>query len=200
MSEIGDESRQRLIDAAEELFVEKGYDNTTVVEIGERAGISHGSIPWHFGNKPGLLMAVVVRLFDQSSSTEPFAAGQAGFNRIWQEQTYFDNSPKFALFGSFFWSELEHSPAHRAEMTERHIFRRNLILDWIHRSVAADSLTLSAAPDDLAEFWIGASRGLMAQKVGLTDGFDLQCARRGLGHALDALLGATYFEHLDKSL
>ncbi|MEV6138698.1 TetR/AcrR family transcriptional regulator [Nocardia sp. NPDC051990] len=48
-----------LLDAASTLFVEKGYQQTTFADIAARSGISRGSIPWHFGNKEGLLAAVV---------------------------------------------------------------------------------------------------------------------------------------------
>jgi len=44
MSEIGDESRTRILDAAETLFLEKGYERTTLVDVGKLAGISYGSI------------------------------------------------------------------------------------------------------------------------------------------------------------
>ncbi len=49
------------MDAAEELFTERGFDRTSFVDIAERSGISRGSIPWHFANKEGLLVAVVDR-------------------------------------------------------------------------------------------------------------------------------------------
>ncbi len=49
------------MDAAEALFSEKGFDRTSFVDIAERSGISRGSIPWHFQNKDGLLVAVIER-------------------------------------------------------------------------------------------------------------------------------------------
>lgn len=61
LDEIGEESRRRILDAAEELFAEKGVDRTSFVDIAERSGISRGSIPWHFKNKDGLILAVVER-------------------------------------------------------------------------------------------------------------------------------------------
>jgi hypothetical protein len=56
------ESRSISISAVAELSAEKGFCNTTFVDIAERSGISRGSIPWHFGNKAGLLKAVVEEL------------------------------------------------------------------------------------------------------------------------------------------
>ncbi|TMR21912.1 TetR family transcriptional regulator [Nonomuraea turkmeniaca] len=54
-----EESRRLLVTAAAELFAEKGYRQTSFIDIAEKAGISRGSIPWHFGNKLGLLEAVL---------------------------------------------------------------------------------------------------------------------------------------------
>lgn len=65
IDEIGDESRKRIMDAAEALFAEKGFDRTSFVDIAERSGISRGSIPWHFQNKDGLLVAVIARAVER---------------------------------------------------------------------------------------------------------------------------------------
>lgn len=58
-------TRERLVAAATTLFAEQGFRSTTVQAIGERAGISRGSIFWHFGSKEGLLWAVVERSFSR---------------------------------------------------------------------------------------------------------------------------------------
>ncbi len=67
IQQIGEESRQRILDAAEELFSTRGYIETSLADVAERSGISRGSIPWHFENKAGLLMAVVERATATSS-------------------------------------------------------------------------------------------------------------------------------------
>ncbi|OBF28985.1 TetR family transcriptional regulator [Mycobacterium sp. ACS1612] len=69
------ESRRLLIDAAAELFAEQGFRRTTFVDIAERAGISRGSIPWHFGNKDGLLKAVVDDVTGGTLSDAPRPVG-----------------------------------------------------------------------------------------------------------------------------
>ena len=56
-------SRERLIEAATRLFTEKGYRDASVQAIAEAAGISRGSIFWHFGSKEGLLSAVAEEAF-----------------------------------------------------------------------------------------------------------------------------------------
>lgn len=58
-------SRAALIAAASSLFAQRGYRDTSMQAIGEAAGISRGSISWHFGSKEGLLWAVVADAFDR---------------------------------------------------------------------------------------------------------------------------------------
>ena len=73
IDEIGEESRRRILDAAEELFSEKGFEKTSFVDISARSGISRGSIPWHFKNKDGLLIAVVERANQRYLSLDQFS-------------------------------------------------------------------------------------------------------------------------------
>ncbi|MEW6554062.1 MAG: TetR/AcrR family transcriptional regulator [Actinomycetota bacterium] len=49
------ETLRRILDAAEGVFAEKGYDKTTVAEIISRAGIGHGTFWLYFRNKDDLL-------------------------------------------------------------------------------------------------------------------------------------------------
>jgi AcrR family transcriptional regulator len=55
----GEESRQRLVDAATELIGERGYHATAVNDICRRAGVAKTALYWHFGDKQGLLAAVI---------------------------------------------------------------------------------------------------------------------------------------------
>lgn len=73
IDEIGDESRQRILDATEQLLAERGYDRTSYVDIAERSGISRGSIPWHFKNKTGLVMAVLDRAIKRALPQKRYA-------------------------------------------------------------------------------------------------------------------------------
>lgn len=57
-------SRLRILDAAEELFAERGFDRVTLAEIGAAAGLSRGAPGYTFGSKEGLYQEVLARLFD----------------------------------------------------------------------------------------------------------------------------------------
>ncbi|GMV48070.1 MAG: hypothetical protein AMXMBFR66_34680 [Pseudomonadota bacterium] len=51
----------RLLDAAEALFVERGYSNVPVRDIVAVAGANLGAIPYHYGTKRSLFKAVLAR-------------------------------------------------------------------------------------------------------------------------------------------
>jgi AcrR family transcriptional regulator len=52
-------SRGALLAAADTLFDERGYDATTVRDIGERAGVDAALIARYFGSKEGLYLATL---------------------------------------------------------------------------------------------------------------------------------------------
>jgi AcrR family transcriptional regulator len=53
--------REQILDKAVELFAERGYRGSGLLELADRIGISHVSILHHFGTKEGLLRAVMAR-------------------------------------------------------------------------------------------------------------------------------------------
>jgi len=50
-------AKQRLVVAAVDLFTEQGYDDTTVAQIAERAGVTKSTFFRHFSDKRELLVA-----------------------------------------------------------------------------------------------------------------------------------------------
>ena len=57
----GARSRDAVLDAAERLMAEQGYDAATVAAIVEQAGIPPSSIYHYYGSKEGVLLAVMER-------------------------------------------------------------------------------------------------------------------------------------------
>ena len=53
--------RERILDAAAELFIHYGYDKTTVSDIAQTAGVSKGAIYLHFDGKDALLEGLIIR-------------------------------------------------------------------------------------------------------------------------------------------
>ncbi len=54
-------ARVRLLDAAEDLFADFGFNGVSVRQIVERAGVNLGAIPYHFGTKENLFKEVLLR-------------------------------------------------------------------------------------------------------------------------------------------
>src|SRR6185437_4017324 len=53
------QTRERLLQAAAEVFAERGYDGTRVADIATAAGVSNGALYAHFGSKAELLVAAL---------------------------------------------------------------------------------------------------------------------------------------------
>lgn len=52
-------SREKILEAARQLFAIKGYAETSVEEIAERAGVAKGTIYTHFASKDELLITIL---------------------------------------------------------------------------------------------------------------------------------------------
>lgn len=61
----GEETRQRLIAAAAELFGRYGFASVTTRQLVEKAGVNQVAIPYHFGGKEGLYNAVADYIVEQ---------------------------------------------------------------------------------------------------------------------------------------
>lgn len=64
------EKIEAILEAAKHLFSEKGYDNTPVAEIAERAGVAGGTVIYHFKSKDNLLFIlarqILFKLFQKT--------------------------------------------------------------------------------------------------------------------------------------
>jgi AcrR family transcriptional regulator len=86
-------TQERILLAATRLFLEQGYERTTVAEVAQEAGVSRATVFWHFSDKAGLFREAFNRL------VEPF--------RVSIERSFEDLEPEkrleqqIALYQSF---------------------------------------------------------------------------------------------------
>ena len=79
--ENSEATRQALLDAALELFTERGYAETSTEEIVKRARVTRGALYHHFEDKQDLFRAVVADLNERMS--QAVAAGAVGTDDVW---------------------------------------------------------------------------------------------------------------------
>jgi AcrR family transcriptional regulator len=66
-----EETRQRILDAALQLFRQRGFDETTMRDIAGAAGVATGAAYYYFRSKEELVMAFYVRTADEAREIIP---------------------------------------------------------------------------------------------------------------------------------
>lgn len=74
----GDEKRQELLNAAEKLFCQQGYEKTSVQDILSETGMSKGGFYHHFSGKDEVLSGLCIRRAERANAYTAEALQQAG--------------------------------------------------------------------------------------------------------------------------
>lgn len=56
-----EQTKKDILQAAEQLFLQQGYDKVSLEAIASEAGVTRGAVHWHFKNKQGLLSAIRIK-------------------------------------------------------------------------------------------------------------------------------------------
>ncbi|WP_091103514.1 TetR/AcrR family transcriptional regulator [Nonomuraea pusilla] len=180
-----EESRRLLVTAAAELFADRGYRQTSFIEIADRAGISRGSIPWHFGNKLGLLKAVIDDQLDAVlAAAAPSANDRSGdpFDQVMA----FIRLPVTRLFITLLAEAVEVGSPIREHYARLHTALR----DAARARISAEALPPGTTQEAFAVVLVGTLIGVHAQWRVAPDAVDL----RAVQAALRALLPAGLIE------
>ncbi|UJW31997.1 TetR/AcrR family transcriptional regulator [Saccharothrix sp. AJ9571] len=164
-AETSQESRRLLVEAAATAFAARGYRQTTVAEVAEIAGISRGSIPWHFGNKEGLLLAVVEHAFElvARNTAQPRLPGPEGLRDLTHQSAAFVRQPITKLMISLLGDAMdEDSPVHD-RYVELHRAMRAHIAAWAEQPYDGCGLPEGVTPDDVGVVVLGATMGIHQQ-------------------------------------
>lgn len=135
-------SRERLLDAAVELFGERGYAATGIGAICDRAGLAKTALYHHFGNKEGLLAEVIERVegaWIEELQKQVYQAHEVeqridvlleGWARIAQESPHLWRLPIVAGL-----EQAEHSPRIRAALAKAWDRAERAIAEGIEDSI-----------------------------------------------------------------
>ena len=154
-----DRSRTAILDAAEKLFAERGYDATSLSEVGTAAGVSRGTPGYFFGSKAELYQAVLERCF-----AEVREAVRAGRARALAGQ----HPPEAILAGavSDYFDCLAARP-HFVRLIEREALSTTSMLDLGHLSAGQDALAAISAELGLEDSPSGEASQLLLSIIAL---------------------------------
>lgn len=183
------ESRELILTAAAELFAEKGYRQTTFADVAERSGISRGSIPWHFGSKEGLLLAVLERSVDlvRLGLAEEPESVEAGFDRLVAGLGTLLTLPTTRLFVTLLVEALEPGSPIHGRYLEIHDTLREHCRRWLERVPLPPELPADA----LAVAIVGAGIGIHQQWLLAPDRVDPDRSLAALRTLVSAALSAS---------
>jgi TetR/AcrR family transcriptional regulator, transcriptional repressor for nem operon len=143
--------RNQIIEAADRLFYQQGYDHTSFAHIAEAVGISRGNFYFHFKSKDEILAAVIERRIEATArvleawETEPTPA-----ERLNRQMISRFGCPVGTLCSEL--SKVSH-PAHGHAARLFTLFR-----EWLRRQFEAAGLGSDA--DDLAMNLLTRSQGI----------------------------------------
>jgi AcrR family transcriptional regulator len=65
--DVSEERTDQILDAASEVFVEKGFQKARMDDIAEKSGLSKGAIYWYFKSKDDIVFGIFDRLFTREA-------------------------------------------------------------------------------------------------------------------------------------
>lgn len=162
-----------ILAAAVELFAEKGYRQTSFVDIADKAGISRGSIPWHFGNKLGLLEEVLDDQLQSVLAGSPLGAHLAdSLDQVMR----FIRLPATRLFTTLLSEAVDVDSPIREHYARLHAALRQAA----RTRLPSEALPAGTDPEAFAVLLVGAIIGVHAQWRVAPEAVDLQAVQAAL--------------------
>jgi len=190
-----DDRKREIIQAARELFREKGDENLTMQELMDKLNIAKGTIYHHFPSKKDLLEAVVEDLIDEELQKKKDLLASASFQKLpaLEKLRVFVTQDTMAEDNPDILDNLHH--AENAEMHARQLGRYLLKLAPLFASIieegCAEGVFHTRHPLECAEFMLAGFQFLTDQ--GFYAWTEPQLARRmnAFSFVIEDMLGAT---------
>lgn len=65
--DVSEERTDQILDAASEVFVEKGFQKARMDDIAEKSGLSKGALYWYFKSKDDIILEIFERIFSREA-------------------------------------------------------------------------------------------------------------------------------------
>jgi AcrR family transcriptional regulator len=155
MTRPSEVTRQRILNAAERLFAERGYDRTSIRAIVAKARVNQAAINYHFGGKDGLYREVLHEAF-RALTEHQFAHAQEATTMSREEALQeFVRRQLWPLMGRdelsrhlriFNWETVRPTPVFRKLVSEEAAPYMGLAMELVRRFLPdADQRTLTVA-------------------------------------------------------
>ena len=156
--------RQHILEKAFELFYEKGYDETTISDILERADIARGSFYYHFKGKDELLNSICELLDEQYMEIEEsFPEGMNAFDKLVYMNTvvhtYMGNNNPCDLLANQYSMQLVRTGGNNLLDKNRYYFR--LLTKVIDEGKAEGSIVNDRPTSEIVRFYSMCERALV---------------------------------------
>jgi AcrR family transcriptional regulator len=175
--EARQQTRDRLVTAAAELFAERGVNGASVEQIAERAGYSRGAFYGNFEDKNGLVLELLKhRTLREKQEVEAIGSGAASFEemlvalRAWHRERGRHLEDWFALRMELVLHALR-NPEVRPMLAEREEFASTAIAGGLRYELARRGAEPPADPAFLALIVHALEDGLLIQRLLRPDEF-----------------------------
>jgi AcrR family transcriptional regulator len=164
------DTRQRLLDAAALLFAERGVDAVSIDTVAEAADRTSGALYAHFGNKEGLLNALLESLANETASVMEAelsidADRDEQLAALWR--TFADPPPGpsqgWMLLEHELWLYANRHERARTHLAARYAEARRMIVDSMRTFAEDDRATLPGTPEEVAPLLLALLVGLEMQ-------------------------------------
>lgn len=193
-SEIREQTRSHLLDAALQLFVRGGIDGFSVEDIAEMAGYSRGAFYSHFKTKDDLVCAVLERENQKSyvELDDLYAQDLPPLGRLEQLRGYYVRLARDAdacVLGVAMQMYAIRNPQVRPRIAALLRSDREAVVNYVRRSYEELDIQPPFPPDVIALALISEAQGLTLSRMVEPEAITLEQAEEALGGYFDRLTG-----------
>lgn len=185
-------SERRLLDAATRLIADQGFSNTTLAQIGAKAGYSRGLVNERFGSKDELVrvLADEFQTYFAHDRLEPALADKHGLEALLVTiDTYLDAVVRSGHLGRAYYELLGESiglvPGIHETFVEADRSLRAGVERTVLSAVRAGEMPRETDAKAFAVFIVGLLRGVVLQWLLAPSRFDLQAVRAEIRRTLE---------------
>ncbi|MDO5408241.1 MAG: helix-turn-helix domain-containing protein [Eubacteriales bacterium] len=171
-------NKQLLLDTARKLFIENGYESTSISAIRTAAGLSNGTFYHYFSNKEDLLVALCdtdVETYDLLDNLENKVKDPLkylteyfiSYSRYWNGIGVELASQTYRLYDKMFLNR---------DFSRKHMLSVHIVEKFLDAAQQAGTVSTALPPSEMASLLYMVTRGVLYEWILLHGNFDLIAA------------------------